>query len=118
MKYYRVKFGYGRDDFYSVDETEVRKAIRAQVTGEIAIFAEGTIAGNSIIAIMPDYQRMMGWNRDHELNGEDHREIGDKRKEDCVALLEAVRREVAGLPPQESKELSDGVKRIAGEMQV
>lgn len=76
MKYFRVKFGYGKDDFYSVDESELPKAIRAQVNGTILVCEEGTIAGNNIMAIAPDYNRALGVNRDYTLTGEDYNELG------------------------------------------
>lgn len=76
MKYYRVVYGYGKDDFYSVPETDVAKALRAQVNGTVFICDEGSIAGNSIQAIRPDYNRLMGYKRDYSLSGEDYDAIG------------------------------------------
>lgn len=87
MKYYRVKYGYGKDDFYSVDEDEMPKALAAQITGKVAILKEGTIAGNSIISIKPDYNRLMGYNREYELTSEDYKEIGRQNIEEHEALL-------------------------------
>lgn len=116
MKYFKVKIGYGADDFISVDETELRKAINAQVTGKVGIFNEGTVAGNSIISITPDFNREMGYHRDYKLTGEDYGHIGNKNIDDSRKLLESVRNEVLGIatkPPyilEESKKLADKLK--------
>lgn len=76
MKYYRVKYGYGKDDFYSIPEEDLAKAMRAQANGTILICDEGTIAGNNIMGISPDYNRALGVNRDYALTGEDYNELG------------------------------------------
>jgi hypothetical protein len=93
-KYYRVKTGYGKDDFISIDETELSKALRAQIKGSVAVFAEGSVSGNSILTITPDYQRMMGWNRNYSLTGEDYDEIGKALPRECMNLIVATQEEL------------------------
>ena len=88
MKYYKVQFGYGIDDFLSVDETELRKALVAQVTGKVALFNSGTVSGNAIISITPDWNRAMGWNRDYKLTGEDYTYIGKEKVNEYRLFLE------------------------------
>lgn len=80
MKYFKVQKGYG-DDYISIDETELPQALRAQINGGVAVFKEGTVSGNSIMSITPDWNKVMGWNRDHKLEGEDWRQIGSKADE-------------------------------------
>jgi hypothetical protein len=96
MKHYRVKFGYGKDDFISIEEGELSTALRAQITGKIGSFKEGTVAGNNIMAIVPDFQKAMGWNRDHQLGSEDYAEIGTKTINDYRLYLEETKDGVYG----------------------
>jgi hypothetical protein len=107
MMYFRVKFGYEPDDFISVDETELSTAVRAQVTGRVGIFKEGTVAGNHIISIIPDFQRAMGLNRDYQLTGEDYRRLGPKKEEHLRFLME-IKTEVAKLKNGNQKQLQSG----------
>ena len=104
-KFYRVKIGYGKDDFIQIDETELAKALRAQGRGTVALLGGGSVSGNHIMAIVPDYQRELGYNRDYVLTGEDYAQIGKKRmREYTDLLLEATR---GSLPPlQETKRLT------------
>ncbi len=107
MKYYRVKFGYGADDFYSVDESEVGRAIKAQGEGTVFACSEGTISGNNIMAIMPDYNRALGLNRDYHLTGEDYSELPAGAQRDHTEFLEETKREALG--PPDYKQLTDGI---------
>lgn len=88
MRYFRVKTGYGKDDFISIPEDDLPTAARAQVTGRVAIFDEGTVSGNHIMAIVPDYQREMGWGRDYQMTGEDYEFIGSKAVREHRDVLE------------------------------
>lgn len=71
MNYYRVVTGFKSMDFISIDQTEVEKALKAQVTGAVVLLKGGSIAGNNIQRIVPDYQRVMGYNKDYQLSSED-----------------------------------------------
>lgn len=97
MKYYKVKIGYGKDDFISVDETELQRAIFAQGSGKVAVFREGTVGGNHIMAIIPDYQREMGWARDYQLTGEDYDYIGRKTRREYENFLLDTRQKIQEL---------------------
>ena len=105
MKFYRVKTGYGKDEFISVSETELQVAIRAQITGKVGVFNEGTISGNHIISITPDFQRAMGYHRDYQLQGEDYEQIGKIVVNEHREFFQNVKSEVLA-------QLDDGVKRL------
>ena len=94
MKYFKVKMGYKPDEFIAIDETELRSAQEAQATGKVAFLKEGSISGNNIIAILPDWNRVLGFNRDYELNGEDHLEIGRARESEYRDYMMVSQKEV------------------------
>ena len=121
MKHYRVFHGYGKDDFISIDETELKKAMIAEGTGRVVIFNEGSISGNEIKKVLPDYQRDMGWNRDHTLGGEDYQEIGDAKIREYTQLQTKTRLELEGKHtqfPERPKEISSAVKQLADSKKV
>ena len=72
-KYYKIMRGWG-DDFVIIEEKDLARAIYAQITGKVFI-GNGTIAGNKIEMIVPDYHKTMGWNYGYKLYPEDFREI-------------------------------------------
>jgi len=98
MKYFKVKIGYGIDDYVSIDETELKKTMQAQVTGQAVFLKEGSISGKTIMSILPDFNREMGYNRDYKLTGEDYEHIGDKRVKESRDLLENTKNNILGTP--------------------
>jgi hypothetical protein len=94
-KYFRVQKGYGEDDYISIDEVELPMAMRAQITGKVAVFSEGSVSGNHIISVIPDYSRMMGWKRGYRLNGEDYDRVGKKTIDECRLMIDLTMTEVA-----------------------
>lgn len=76
MRYFKVIRGFGQEDFIPIDETELERALYAQMTGNsVLILKNGSVMGNHISAIMPDFHRAMGWNYAHRMGPEDHDEI-------------------------------------------
>lgn len=106
-KYYRVKIGYGKDDFVQIGEEELERALRSQGRGTIALIGGASVAGNHIMAIVPDYQEELGYNRDYVLTGEDYAQIGKKRMREYTDYLLEMARDNAILPPlSETKRLN------------
>lgn len=96
--YYKVIYGFGPDDYIGITADELRKAMRAQVTGEIAFFREGSRAGNTIQSIVPDWGKMLGFNRGYKLTSEDYAQIGHRRLNEVVELLESTKMALSGGP--------------------
>jgi len=73
MKHFKVWLGY--DKFVSISESELTKALAAQITGGVVVLSNGSIRGTSITLIEPDYHKAMGWNEGYKLQSEDWQEI-------------------------------------------
>ena len=91
MIYFKVFRGYG-DDYVSIPEFSIdfetkrqvnmlEKAIYAQLSGLVLVTSGGTVAGNKIEMIKPDYHKSMGWNYSYRLEADDwntiNRSIGN-----------------------------------------
>lgn len=117
MKYFKVRIGFGHDEYISIREHELQKAFKAQVMGGVVIFEGGSVAGNNIISITPDFNRELGLNRDYKLSGEDYRCLPPGKVERYrLAITEAsetVQREIKGLPPLPKRDqLGAGVQMV------
>lgn len=78
MIYFKVFRGYG-DDFVSIPEKDLERAIYAQLKGDVVLVTSGgTIAGHKIEMIKPDYHKSMGWNYGYRLEAADWDDIGKK----------------------------------------
>lgn len=78
MKYFKVKFGYDAEDAISIDETELEAAQYAHMTKKTVLLKHGSLSGDKITAIVPDYHRAMGWPRGYKLRADDYAEISDR----------------------------------------
>lgn len=70
-----MQYGYDANEFIAIDETELEKAIYIHLTGKKGGFNNGTVDGNKIISISPDWNRAMGWNVGYKPTPEEHGEI-------------------------------------------
>ena len=76
MKYYKVKLGYNEDDYISVSETELPKAITLFLEGTgRGLFDDGAIRGQDIMRIRPDWHKLRGWNRSWKMQDSDYADI-------------------------------------------
>lgn len=73
--YFKVFRGYGEDDYIPIDDTELEKAVYAHMSGKPVAFENGSINGNQISIIRPDFVRAMGWNKGYKPTPEEHGEI-------------------------------------------
>jgi len=75
MKYYvKLICGYRKDQEYSISANEAHKAYYLfDHRDQFGTFDDGlAIKGSSIDAIVPDYNRTMGWNPTYLLTNDDH----------------------------------------------
>lgn len=78
MKYFKIKTGYGEEEFVSIDETELEIAFFIFLNDSKAIFKSGVVRGKDIISIKEDWNAAMGWNKNHQLQPEDWADIRNK----------------------------------------
>lgn len=65
-KWFRVKYGYGVNDFISVTEDYLAKAIYAKQKQSLFSYGDKIIDGKEIKNIVPDYHKYTGWNAWYE----------------------------------------------------
>lgn len=119
MKQFKVKTGFGEGDFTIIDETELQTALRAQITGKIALLKDASISGNSILNVKPYYNQMMGYNRNYELVDEDYREVGAKAQREHQLFFEEAKLAIEGKTRFEApQQLQGEVKKLAASMRV
>lgn len=75
MRYFRIKIGYGHNEYVSIDETELEKAYGVFLTDGKGVFSGGVVRGQDIIAIQEDWNRAMGYNPEWKLTADDRVEI-------------------------------------------
>lgn len=85
--FYKVKTGFARDEFLSIPENELAKAIYAHLFGTIFVHSKGTLSGKLIQRIDPDYHRALGLNFDYELKGEDMRSLPTGFKHNAITAI-------------------------------
>lgn len=73
--YFKVFRGYNEEDYIPIDDTELEKAVYAHMSGKPVAFENGSINGNQISIIRPDFVRAMGWNKGYKPTPEEHGEI-------------------------------------------
>lgn len=76
--YYKIIFGYDAEDYIEITGEELEKASYAHLKKKDGSYSGGTVSGDKIIAIQPDYHKAMGWNRGYKLGSEDYAEISNK----------------------------------------
>lgn len=81
--YFKVKIGFGANDFVLIDEEDYPKAIQAQATSKMTIFKTGeSISGSNIMAVIPAYSKSLGYKIGYEIdNNEVPKELREKYEE-------------------------------------
>lgn len=72
MLYFKIKTGFGANDYISIDQEDYVKAVRAQVTGKVAMLKGArNISGSAIQLILPDYGKTMGYKPEYPISERD-----------------------------------------------
>lgn len=111
--YFKVKIGYGIEDFISISKDELEKATYAFMTNDKVVFQNGVANGKNIMAISPDYHKTMGWNYGHKMEDLDFAEVKEKigdptryialAKQNVQDYIAAGKTELIGSTPLELK---------------
>lgn len=91
MRYFKVKIGYSADEFVSIDETELEKAVYAFASESKAIFKNGVVRGKDIIGITEDWNKAMGWNPLHKMTTEDFADVNRRIGSDYKGVIAAAK---------------------------
>lgn len=135
--HYKVVFGFDAEDYVPISAEELEKAIWAHMRGKNVAFEQGSVSGERIVAVQPDYHSAMGWNRGYTLGADDYAELTqygvDKKHSKFLAhakdriqyLVETKQEHLIGknmpipeLEHAKESEISDGVKKLAASMRV
>lgn len=96
-KYFKVKFGFQKSDYVSVDELGLQKAVYSMYSKKPVQIGDTFIQGDKIISITPHYHKYTGWNEFYEpKEADDFLQI----KRDCPEFegyVEATKNHVAML---------------------
>ena len=109
--YFRVKIGFGTNDYLSIEQDEYSKAVRAQIKKSVVIFKNhGSVSGANIISVLPDWNKELGYNNDYQIKGEDMNEIPRIKQNQYREFTQIenvnVERQIQGLQPLERIESS------------
>ena len=136
--YFKAIHGFDAEDYVPIEAEELEKAIYAHMTGSKAVFASGSISGNMITVVQPDYHKAMGWNQGYKLGADDFAELAQhgvdkshqkylaKTKERINYLVANGRQTEIGknvpIPeldnPKRNEGLDDSIKRLADSKRV
>ena len=73
MKYYKIILGF--TDEISITENELPKALSIFMNANgRAIFENGAVRGQDIMRIVPDWHKVMGWNKGYKIQPEDYQD--------------------------------------------
>lgn len=136
MRYFKIKTGYGANEYVSINETELEKAYGVFLTDGKGVFSGGVVRGQDIIGIQEDWHRAMGYNPLYKLQAEDMNEIQKQVGKEYAGMLEhasarvkyliennqthLIGKNVAipELEVHEHKALSEGSKKLADKMNI
>lgn len=104
--HFKVKTGYGPNDYISIGQDEYSKAVRAQINKSVVIFKDhGSLSGSNIQSVLPDWNKELGYYPDYKLTGQDMDDIPKLRQSEYRDFTQHesknVERQLQGLLPLE-----------------
>ena len=76
MRYFKVKYGFEKQDQVTIEEKDLQKSLWAQFTGRPVVLRGASVKGANIISITPAYHKHTGWYCWYEpTNGDDWQQI-------------------------------------------
>lgn len=96
MRYFKIKTGYGDQDFISIDETELEAAVYAFLTDAKGMFKNGAVNGKNIMSITEDWHREFGWNYTYKLGPDDWEQINREATPKYRGIIQEAKDRVQG----------------------
>ena len=96
-KFYKIKLGYENDNYLSINENELPKAIILFLEGNgRGLFEEGTVRGRDIMQIKNDWHKLRGWNKSWKMTDGDYADVQhlEKSYRETYQLAECVAKEI------------------------
>lgn len=112
--FFKIKTGFARDEFISIPQSELAKAVYAHVHGTVFVHSMGTISGTLIQRIDPDYHRELGINFEYELKAEDMRYLPKGFKEEALTAISEATQKAIAASPRNSLDHSNQPLRLGG----
>lgn len=128
MKYYKIVYGYGEDDYHPITQEELHKAYVLAMEGGKAIFKSGFLQnrGKDFFRIEEDWHTTKGWVKNWKMTADDYFDVKPlessyrKTMENGRLLAEYIikenKRELLALPASQAfneiRELIAGRKEI------
>ncbi len=75
---FKILQGYEHERDIPINADELERAYGLFMLGGRWIFSGGPVDGKNIQTVVPDYQRIMGWNEEHKLGPDDYNELAEK----------------------------------------
>ena len=78
--YFKIQFGFLADEYLTIDEQELPKAIGAFLNeNSRLVVSSGAVRGKDIIRIIPNWHAEEGWNENHKMDTDDWNAISRKK---------------------------------------
>ena len=128
--YFKIQVGYDQSQYIEINEDELEKAYYCFLHKKDSLFSGGAVKGENILYILPDYHRIMGWNKGWKLTIDDEIELKEKKiSNKCRDLISSAQEKVKlvvkedktdliGKTIERPKEFEDMTKKLSNKFSV